>query len=236
MTLMKPDLDRFVGIMDEWAKVAAELQGEDLKQKIYDNTLLDLCGDLKDKKVLDYGAGPGVIAKRIARVGARVHAYDVSPDMLRIAAQNLGSEKVHTNVSEVTNGSFDIVFCNLVVCIVPEEEVVRIARNIRAALTEKGKAYVGFCNPKLYNVPESLIDFRHSTGDDYEQNHKYRKTKKEGNYDIDELHRPIGWYQGIWNSIGLKCTKVAFTPEYATRDGKRISDFIIFELVRGESP
>ncbi len=228
---------KFVGSMDKWAKVAGELEGEDLKQKIYDNRLLNLIGSIEGKNVLDYGAGPGVVASRMARMDGDVHVFDISAEMLEKAAEKLGSSKTHSNILKITNGTFDVVVCNLVVCIVPENEVVRIARNIRAALAPHGKAYIGFCNPRLYNVPETLIDFRHPTGEGYEDNHRYSKTKKEGNYQIVELHRPIGWYNGIWAAVGLKLKGTFFTPGYSvTGQGSKINDFVIFHLQRGEMP
>ena len=227
---------KFVGKMREWAKVAGELQGEDLKQKIYDNRLLDICralGDLKGKYVLDYGAGPAVIASRIASLGAEIKAFDISADMLKIAAEKLGAINVFSKIDDIPTSSFDVVICNLVLCIVPDDEVVRIVQNIKQLLKQDGVAFIGFCNPRIFDVPESLIDFRHQSGDDYEHNHRYMKTKKEGNYQIEETHRPIGWYNGIFDALGLQ-RELFFTPEYETADGRKISDFVIFKLRRGE--
>ena len=85
---------KFVGDMKKWAQVAAELQGEDLKEKIYDNTLLGLCGSLKGKTVLDYGAGPAVIAGRAFKMGAQVKTFDISRKMNAICVDKLGNENV----------------------------------------------------------------------------------------------------------------------------------------------
>jgi len=222
---------KIVSTMGEWAKVAGELQGEDLKQKIYDNTLLGICGDLEGKMVLDYGAGPGIIAKKMADKGADVHVFDISEDMLRIACKVLGQDKIHRDVREFTRGQFDFVTCNLVMCIVPESEVAAIAQNIKNALGPAGRAFIGFCNPKIYDIPESVIDFRFQTGVGYSDNHEYKKKKKEGNYEIVELHRPIEWYLQVFAEAGMMITQIHFTPEYET-DGRAISDFVIFEMVR----
>ncbi|MBU0532667.1 class I SAM-dependent methyltransferase [Candidatus Micrarchaeota archaeon] len=214
--------------MDGWAVVAAELEGEDLKEKIYDNTLFSLCGDLEGKAVLDYGAGPAVVASRAMDNGASVKAFDISKDMREIAVEKLGKQNVYEAVEEIPGNYFDIVLCNLVLCIVPEEEVAVIVRNIRNMLKTDGIAYVGFCNPRIFDVPESVIDFRKQTGDAYENNHEYTKVKKEGNYEIMELHRPIEWYEEMFRGAGFE-VDVNFTPEYDI--GKRkISDFIIFKL------
>jgi len=47
------------GVFDQkkWAVVSKELEQESLKLASYDHTLIPLLGDLKGKKVLDYGGG-----------------------------------------------------------------------------------------------------------------------------------------------------------------------------------
>ncbi|MBI5223310.1 class I SAM-dependent methyltransferase [Candidatus Micrarchaeota archaeon] len=225
---------KFVGKMNDWAKVALELDGEDLKQKIYDNKLFELLGELKGKEVLDYGCGPGVIANRAAKAGARIKAFDISKEMLGATATKIGFDNIYTANDQIPEARFGIVTCNLVVCIVPEQEVIRIMRNIQRSLAKEGTAYLGFCNPRLFDIPESLIDLRAATGKGYEENHRYTKTKKEGSYQIEELHRPIGWYNGALDAIGLVRKELHFTSEYETNQGRKISDFVIFELCRGE--
>ncbi|MDO8553867.1 MAG: class I SAM-dependent methyltransferase [Candidatus Micrarchaeota archaeon] len=227
--IMKLNPPKNVMKMNEWANVARELQGEDLKQKIYDNTLVDLCGNLKGKHVLDYGAGPAVMANRIAGLGADVSVYDISEEMRKIAENRLGAQRVFQDAASIPTNQFDIVLCNLVTCIVPEDEVARIARNIRVALTDSGTAYIGFCNPRIHDLPESLIDFRMPSGRKYEENHEYKKVKKEGSYEIIELHRPIEWYSRVFEEAGLSVSNIHFTPGYDV-NGRTVNDFVIFEL------
>ncbi len=215
--------------MHEWARVAGELLGEDLKQRIYDNTLARLCGEISGKRVLDYGAGPAVIAQRFARMGAQVQTFDISPDMNRICEEKLGVENVFRTVGQIPKSAFDIVLCNLVLCIVPDDEVVDIMQNIKLLAKPGGSAFIGFCNPRIFDVSESVIDFRHPTGHEYEENHCYQKTKKEGGYHIEETHRPIGWYKGVFRAHGLDA-KPFFTPSYEVADGREISDFVIFRV------
>ena len=40
---------------------AIELQNENIKLKSYDNTIISALGDITNKKILDYGCGPGVL-------------------------------------------------------------------------------------------------------------------------------------------------------------------------------
>ncbi|MBI2079590.1 class I SAM-dependent methyltransferase [Candidatus Micrarchaeota archaeon] len=226
---MKSQTPKFVGNMKDWARVAGELSGEDLKQKIYDNSLLSSFGEVKGKRVLDYGTGPAVIAKRLADSGAEVKAFDISPEMLRIAAEKLGSDSVFDEIGKIPKDYFDVILCNLVLCIVPEDEVARIARNIRDALAKDGFAYIGLCNPRIFDLPESIIDFRLPAGRTYFENHEYEKVKKEGGYKIVELHRPIEWYAGLFKGAGLELVETIFTPEYEA-SGRKVHDFVIFKL------
>lgn len=212
-----------------WSEVAKELESENLKLASYDNTLVSVIGDVRGKKVLDYGAGPGVFALGLYKMGADVKAWDINREMREKAGAKIGSEKIYNELSRIPQSFFDIIICNLVLCIVPEAEVRNIVGNIKNLLNESGSAYIGFCNPKIFQVAESNLDFRFPTGHTYEENHNYKKIKKEGGYEIVEIHRPIEWYESVYAEACLKLMGIYFTPEYELR-GNKIKDFIIFEL------
>ena len=53
---------------------------------------LSLLPDVKGKRVLDAGCGPGVYAEWLADHGAEVVAFDVSAKMIRLAKQRLGAK------------------------------------------------------------------------------------------------------------------------------------------------
>ena len=215
----------------QWGAVSKELEAENLKLMSYDNTLLSLFGDVTNKKVLDYGAGPGVLALAVQKLGGDIKAFDIDPEMNEKAGNKIGHKNTYTNVREIPKNAFDIIICNLVLCIVPEDEVKKIVTNIKESLGAKGAAYIGFCNPKIFSIAESNLDLRKQTGDKYETNHEYTKTKKEGFYEIIELHRPIEWYEKIFKEAGLKLASTNFTPEYELQ-GNKIEDFIIFKVTK----
>ncbi len=220
---------KLVADQKEWGVVSKELEAENLKLASYDHTLIPLLGDVRGKEVLDYGAGPGVFALAIQKLGGNVKVWDISPEMIDKAGQKIGMENVYASFEEIPKDYFDFVICNLVVCIVPEQEVRNIAVNMKAVLKEGGIAYVGFCNPKIFDVPESNLDFRFQTGDAYDKNHDYKKVKKEGGYEIIETHRPIEWYEDVFKEAGLTVEDKILTPEYELK-GYTINDFIIFKL------
>lgn len=213
----------------EWSRVAEELKAEQLKLASYDNTLIPLLGKIKSKKILDYGGGPGVLVLALKKLGADVKEYDISEDMRKQASQKIGKENIYETVESIPKNNFDFVICNLVLCIVSEDEVKRIAKNIKDELKTGGFAYIGFCNPKLLDVPETQLDLRPTPKHKYEENHSYTKTKKEGGYQIIENHRPIEWYEKVYKEAGLKLVDIIFTPEYELKS-RKIRDFIIFKL------
>ncbi len=220
---------KLVADQKEWSVVAKELEGENLKLASYDNILMLAIGDVTGKKVLDYGAGPGVLALGLKKMGAEVKVWDINGEMRAKAGAKIGTENIYSELSQVPNNYFDVVICNLVLCIVPEDEVRNIVVNLKNYINDGGSVYVGFCNPRIYNVVESKLDFRFPTGNKYEDNHEYKKIKKEGGYEIIETHRPLEWYKKIFAEVGLNLVETLFTPEYELKENK-IEDFVIFKL------
>ena len=229
MLMNKNPSKKFVKSQQEWAIVAQELASENLKLVSYDNTLMSVIGDIKGKRILDYGAGPGVLALGLQRMGAAVKVWDISEEMREKAAEKIGQENICSELTSIPEHSFDIIISNLVLCIVSEDEARRVVENIARLLVTDGIAYIGFCNPTIFEVAESQLDFRFPSGEPYESNHEYKKIKKEGGYEIIESHRPIGWYETLYADAGLKPMGNLFTPEYELNNNK-IRDFIIFKL------
>jgi ubiquinone/menaquinone biosynthesis C-methylase UbiE len=213
----------------EWSVVVKELEAENFKLASYDDTLMSAIGDITNKKVLDFGAGPGVLALGLQKMGADVKVWDINNEMRKKAGVKIGMENIYSDISQVPQNFFDAIICNLVLCIVPEAEVRRIVKYIKNFLNETGLAYIGFCNPKIFTIAESHLDFRFPTGHKYEENHNYKKIKKEGGYEIIETHRPIEWYEKVYAEAGLESVDTFFTPEYEFK-GNRMRDFVIFKL------
>jgi 2-polyprenyl-3-methyl-5-hydroxy-6-metoxy-1,4-benzoquinol methylase len=214
---------------NDWGQVSDELSNEEIKLQSYDFVLKELIGKIIGKKILDYGAGPAILASDLQECGADVKVYDISDKMRQEASKKIGKENVYNTNNEIPKKYFDSIICNLVMCIVDEKEVEIITKNLSQYVKDDGKIYVGFCNPLIHDVNESKLDFRFDHDGEYHKNHKYTKVKKEGNYEIEELHRPIEWYEKVFRDNGLKIVNKHFTPEYELK-GNKIQDFIIFEL------
>ena len=220
---------RIIVEKNEWDLVYKDLVNEKIKTSIYDDCIIKLMGEAGNKRILDYGGGPGVIAKALKDTGANVDIYDINKQILRMANYRLADENIMSNKSSITQNTYDFVLCNLVVCIVEDDEVISIAEDIYNALHQEGIAFIGFCNPKIYNIHESQLDIRHSGNMNYEVNHEYLKEKKEGGYIVPEKHRPLEWYNKIFEEMRFSINDISFTPEYIF-NGKKINDFVIYTL------
>ena len=78
---------------------------------------LDLLGDIKDKKILEFGCGTGIYAKILSEDGAKVKGFDISKEMLNIAKKE--NPKLDLKLGSGYNipftEKFDIVLASLVV-------------------------------------------------------------------------------------------------------------------------
>lgn len=214
---------------DNWGKVSRALEAEVIKIKSYDRVIKSLIGEVFGKKVLDFGSGPGILAESLQNQGALSFVYDIDPYMRKTAGLKVGESNVYSKSSDIPLNHYDFAICNLVLCIVEEEEVQKVLRLINGVIKHNGRALIGFCNPALFNVPETQLDIRFPSGNSYCELHSYKKLKKEGNYEITERHRPIEWYCLEFLKAGFKLERKVYTDEYGS-GGNNIQDFVIFEL------
>ncbi|MBU0527850.1 class I SAM-dependent methyltransferase [Candidatus Micrarchaeota archaeon] len=84
--------------------------------------MLEMVGNIKDKKVLDLGCGEGYFSRKVAELGAEVTGIDISAELVKIAKEkekrkSLGI-KYHNLSSESLDGikdsSFDLIVSNMV--------------------------------------------------------------------------------------------------------------------------
>lgn len=101
-----------------------------------------LLPDVAGKKVLDAGCGPGVYSEWLVAHGAEVVAIDVSPKMVQLAKQRLGTraEIRQADLSKpldfLEDGLFDIVLSPLVLDYIKDWE--NVLTQFRRVLCESG--------------------------------------------------------------------------------------------------
>ena len=150
-------MSKFISKQDEWNKVISELENESDKLQSYDYTIIDNLKSVKNLKILDYGAGPAVMATSLRELGADIRVYEVSKEMITICQERLGYDSVYKAPEEIPNNYFDVILCNLVVCIIEEKEVIDLLSIVEQKLCMNGTIYIGFCNPRIFNIKESII-------------------------------------------------------------------------------
>lgn len=216
---------------NEWNKLSREVDNQNTKQRLYDDVLLNFAkGDISGKRILDYGCGTGEIALRLANLGGYVNAWDESEEMKKSTSAKLGKGKVFSGLEQISNESFDTVFCSLVLCIVDEKEDRKIMDRLRGYLADKnGAVYVGFCNPLDFNIEETKMQYRKTTGADYSEHHVYKKVIKDGGWEITERHKPMEFYEKLFADAGFVIKKKTFSTS-ETIDGKERSDFVMHKL------
>lgn len=146
--------------MSKKIKVFSSDQGYDLAAEFYDqkekylnsfeqNKILPLLGDVKNKKVLDIGAGTGRLSLQLAKGGAQVMALDVSAKMLELVKRK--NHKVQTTVADAENlpfenNSFDVVTAAFL--IVHLKDPTRFFDEVYRILKDGGKFVVTNINQK----------------------------------------------------------------------------------------
>jgi 2-polyprenyl-3-methyl-5-hydroxy-6-metoxy-1,4-benzoquinol methylase len=132
------DLRSWEALADGWVEWA---NNNDNRLFNLDPAHLALLGDVKGKRVLDAGCGEGRFARMMAERGARVTAFDFSPRMIEHAraaeaSSPLGIEYLvadMTDLSQFTDGTFDLVVAYLSLIDVPgyERALMEMARVLR---------------------------------------------------------------------------------------------------------
>jgi SAM-dependent methyltransferase len=106
-------------------------------------------GDLRGKRLLDYGCGHGMASVVFARAGAKVTAFDLSPGYVNEARDRAGANGVHVTCViadgedlPFEDGSFDAVWGN---AILHHLNLERAGRELHRVLAPGGVAV--FCEP-----------------------------------------------------------------------------------------
>ena len=64
-------------------------------------------------RVLDFGAGTGILAIAAARMGAEVTACEIEPNAIKLCRENCALNEVRVDVVTKPSGKFDLILANI---------------------------------------------------------------------------------------------------------------------------
>ncbi len=105
-----------------------------------------LLGDVRGKRVLDFGCGSGENSLLIARRGAKVLGMDISESLIRVARQRLAVNGIDSNVHFFSASAHDIALADESVdvvygmAILHHLELPLVAREVKRILRKGGRA------------------------------------------------------------------------------------------------
>jgi SAM-dependent methyltransferase len=186
----------------EWSQVPREKieefgdEGDFARQNILTPLLLDLIGDIKDKKVMDAGCGNGYLSRKLAKMGAKVTGVDASKNLIAYAIEKEHEQKLgiiyikrDLSILENTNPQFDIVVSNMVFMDIPD--YVPAIENCIKSLKVGGKLVFSISHP-CFEESSSEWD-KNGYVKIFEYFNEYHTLQKYG-YSI---HRPLSKYVNL---------------------------------------
>jgi ubiquinone/menaquinone biosynthesis C-methylase UbiE len=199
--------------------------------------MLRLAGDVKGKRILDAGCGHGPLMVALRDRGALVAGFDLSPAMIAIARDRLGSNS-DIRVADLCapfpygDDEFDVVTCSLALHYV--QDWAPTLAEVRRVLKPGGRLVVSIIHPFVYAFTYQNEDYFALTrySEDYEHD--------GATFTMTYWHRPLQDVFKAFVDAGLVIsgvTEPAAVPETPAEllpaTGHRFICFLFFTL---ESP
>ena len=187
-------------------------------------------------RVLDYGCGKGQLAEELVRKGMEVLGYD--PDPAHRARWRSRCHELHKlqfthDRSELSAaGPFDLVVCRRVLCTVEsDEEMLAVLSELRALVSEQGRAVVTVCDPHFtFGGPSPEAERELPADARYEHTFVWHKTMRATGRVRRDVHRPE---RALWREFaraGLAVCRRVEAPSVDLERFEPMSDQVAFEL------
>ena len=196
--------------------------GDTNRRYIIDPALLRILGQVEGKRILDAGCGNGYLCRLLARKGANMVGVDVSKEAIRMAEaaeteQPKGIRYYVGNICDLStwsDGSFDSVVSNIVLCDVQDLEAA--VGEIYRVLKPNGKLVFSTMHPCFSSAPVHGW-VRSPLDSDKIEDWKYWKVDRYFNRGVEEwsfgnlptlysFHRPLSDYIKVLITNGFTIT------------------------------
>ncbi len=127
--------------------------------------VLEMLGDVSNKRILDYGCGTGTFSRILAAGDAIVNGVDVSVEMIHVARSANGVDTTYHHIRSGDLGFFpdsvfDHVVSNFVLCTIPTQaEIIDVMKSIKRVLKPGGSFVIMNSDWERSNGKE-FISFR----------------------------------------------------------------------------
>lgn len=220
---------------NEWTEIASKVRKiQGTKNEVLNPTLLTLIKTYAEgKNIFDYGCGWGEFADILQKEGFSVVAFDDADEMVEQAKDKFETptflyKKEFEEKSLDMTGIFDVVTSNLVLCILEKEQQEILLNNVKSLIKSDGVIIISFCHPRYDYLPDSLVSKRFAPSNaQYFEEFIYEKEIKENGIRFHDYHRPLEYYNELFNHHGLM---VLETKESDVLGTTYQPDFIVFVL------
>jgi 2-polyprenyl-3-methyl-5-hydroxy-6-metoxy-1,4-benzoquinol methylase len=146
-------------------KYSDYIKKDPIKNYIQYPNSLKFLGKIKGKKVLDIGCGDGYLTRQIAKLGAKITAYDYSKKQIALALAKEKKDKlgikyfVDDQFSFKTKEKFDLVISAMVLHYAENlEELSGFLESAHDSLKDKGRYVIITMNPSFYSYGKNVFN------------------------------------------------------------------------------
>ena len=204
------------------------------KKEILDPMVIDLCGNYS--VFFDYGCGRGSIAEILAGNGKSVVGFDIDRSVIdkNKALNQVADYICPEDLAPVLKSGrkFECAICSLVLCCVDDSEAEGIMNNIRKLIDDSGTVIVAICNPLFSFVEQTPLHIKLNLPKNTDSSNHFmyhKKTYETGNIKT-EYHRPLSWYEKLFNRHGFSIIHIHEIESVDIKNLLPSSEFMLFQL------
>ncbi|WNY29262.1 hypothetical protein MmiEs2_14870 [Methanimicrococcus stummii] len=205
------------------------------KKEMLDPSVIKLCNNYKH--IFDFGCGRGSIAEVLAKNGKNVTGYDIDEAIIKKNKRlNQIADYIWRDELELLKKSeqhFECVICSLVLCCVDDLEAESVINDVRMLTSNSGIAVVAICNPSSSFVEHTLLHKKLTLPGDVDISSHFvyhKKTHETGNVKT-EYHRPLSWYENLFQQYGFLIDCVQEIESLDLENLTPSNEFMLFRLI-----